>query len=64
MLNPMKLTLETLNNAPRNDALQLLAGLYEHSPWIADKALDARPFLSLAHLKYELTQVEIGRAHV
>ena len=57
MLNPMKLTLETLNNAPRNDALQLLASLYEHSPWIADKALDARPFLSLAHLKYELTQV-------
>ncbi len=53
----MKLTLDTLNNAPRNDALQLLAGPYEHSPWIADKALDARPFLSLAHLKYELTQV-------
>ena len=69
----MKLTLDTLNNAPRNDALQLLAGLYEHSPWIADKALDARPFLSLAHLKYELTQfvdragndrqLELIRAH-
>jgi beta-ureidopropionase / N-carbamoyl-L-amino-acid hydrolase len=53
----MTLTLETLNNAPRNDALQLLVGLYEHSPWIADQALDARPFRSLAHLKYEMTQV-------
>ena len=53
----MKLTLETLNNAARNDALQLLDGLYEHSPWVADKALDARPFLSLAQLKYEMTQV-------
>ncbi len=53
----MKLTLETLNRATRNDALQLLDGLYEHSPWIADKALDARPFLSLAQLKHELTQV-------
>ena len=53
----MKLTLETLNSAARNEALQLLDGLYEHSPWIADKALDARPFLSVAHLKYEMTQV-------
>ena len=53
----MKLTLETLNSAAPNEALQLLDGLYEHSPWIAEKALDARPFLSLAHLKYELTQV-------
>ena len=57
MLNPMKLTLETLNNASRSDALRLLDGLYEHSPWIADRALDARPFFSLAHLKYEMTQV-------
>jgi beta-ureidopropionase / N-carbamoyl-L-amino-acid hydrolase len=53
----MTLTLDTLNKAPRSDALQLLDGLYEHSPWIADKALDARPFRSLAHLKYEMTQV-------
>jgi beta-ureidopropionase / N-carbamoyl-L-amino-acid hydrolase len=53
----MTLTLETLNNARQNDALQLLVGLYEHSPWIAEQALDARPFRSLAHLKYEMTQV-------
>ena len=53
----MTLTLETLNSAPRVDALLLLDGLYEHSPWIAQKALDARPFRSLAHLKYEMTQV-------
>ena len=53
----MKLTLETLNRASRSDALQLLDGLYEHSPWIADQALGARPFRSLAHLKYEMTQV-------
>ena len=53
----MKPTLKTLNSAARNDALQLLDGLYEHSQWVADKALDARPFMSLAHLKYEMTQV-------
>ena len=57
MFNAIKLTLETINSADRRDALHLLEGLYEHSPWIADKALDARPFLSLAHLKYEMTQV-------
>ena len=57
MFNAIKLTLETINSADRSDALHLLEGLYEHSPWIADKALDARPFLSLAHLKYEMTQV-------
>ena len=57
MFNAIKLTLDTINSAARNDALHLLEGLYEHSPWIADKALDARPFLSLAHLKYEMTQV-------
>ena len=57
MFNAIKLTLETINSADRNAALHLLEGLYEHSPWIADKALDARPFLSLAHLKYEMTQV-------
>jgi beta-ureidopropionase / N-carbamoyl-L-amino-acid hydrolase len=56
-VDPMTLTLETLNSAPRSDALQLLDGLYEHSPWIAEKALDARPFRSLAHLKYEMTQI-------
>ncbi|NQW94455.1 MAG: 2-oxo-4-hydroxy-4-carboxy-5-ureidoimidazoline decarboxylase [Polaromonas sp.] len=53
----MTLTLAQLNQASTADALALLDGLYEHSPWIAEKALAARPFKSLAHLKAELTQV-------
>ncbi|NMM06412.1 2-oxo-4-hydroxy-4-carboxy-5-ureidoimidazoline decarboxylase [Polaromonas sp.] len=53
----MAITLEQVNAAPRAEALQLLDGLYEHSPWVAGKALDARPFRSLAHLKYEMTRV-------
>jgi beta-ureidopropionase / N-carbamoyl-L-amino-acid hydrolase len=59
----MALTLEQVNAVPRAEALQLLDGLYEHSPWIADKALDARPFRSLAHLKHTMAQVlrEAGR---
>jgi N-carbamoyl-L-amino-acid hydrolase len=31
--------------------------VYEHSPWIAKQALQQRPFLSLAQLKYALCQV-------
>ena len=53
----MTLTLDHINNAPHAEALQLLDGLYEHSPWIAEKALAARPFQSLAHLKYAMTTV-------
>ncbi len=50
-------TLEQLNHATTQQASALLAGLYEHSPWIAEKALAARPFKSLAHLKAAMTQV-------
>ncbi len=53
----MPLTLDQLNSAPADAALQLLDGLYEHSPWIAQAALTQRPFVSLPQLKFILTQV-------
>ena len=53
----MPLTLEQLNAASPAEALSLLDGLYEHSPWIAEQALAQRPFRSLAHLKHALAQV-------
>ena len=53
----MPLTLEQLNAASPAEALALLDGLYEHSPWIAEQALEQRPFRSLAHLKHSLAQV-------
>jgi N-carbamoyl-L-amino-acid hydrolase len=37
--------------------MQLLDGLYEHSPWIAEGALKQRPFASWAHLKHCMAQV-------
>ncbi|RYF83431.1 MAG: 2-oxo-4-hydroxy-4-carboxy-5-ureidoimidazoline decarboxylase [Comamonadaceae bacterium] len=52
----MPLTLEQLNAATPQEAVTLLDGVYEHSPWIAQRALDARPFRSLAHLKHALVQ--------
>ena len=53
----MTLSLKKLNTASAQEALQLLDGLYEHSPWIAEDALKHRPFVSWAHLKHCMAQV-------
>ncbi len=53
----MAITLEQVNAASREEAAQLLDGLYEHSPWVAEAALDARPFRSITHLKHAMAQV-------
>ena len=52
----MSLTISQLNAAVPAEAVALLDGIYEHSPWIAQRALAARPFRSLAHLKHALVQ--------
>jgi len=49
-------TLAALNAASRDEFVALLDGVYEHSPWIAAAAWDARPFASLAALKHALVQ--------
>jgi beta-ureidopropionase / N-carbamoyl-L-amino-acid hydrolase len=53
----MPITLSQLNHASVAEAAQMLDGLYEHSPWIAERALAQRPFSSLAHLKHAMAQV-------
>ncbi len=53
----MPLTLEQLNITSHAEALRMLDGLYEHSPWIAEKALNERPFKSMAQLKYAMSEV-------
>ena len=53
----MTITLEQINQATPAAALGMLDGLYEHSPWVAEKALAARPFKSPTHLKYVMTRV-------
>ncbi len=53
----MPLTLEQLNSASREEAALMLDGLYEHSPWISEQVINERPFKSLAHLKYAMTEV-------
>ncbi len=51
------ITLHQINNLPRAEAAALLQGLYEHSDWIAEQALDARPFASAAALKHAMVKV-------
>ncbi|HEX2546238.1 MAG TPA: 2-oxo-4-hydroxy-4-carboxy-5-ureidoimidazoline decarboxylase [Ramlibacter sp.] len=53
----MPLTIEQVNAATEAEAARLLDGLYEHSPWIAQEALRARPFRSLAHLKQVMADI-------
>ena len=54
------LTLDQLNAASRDEFTALLAGTYEHSPWIAAAAFDKRPFRSLAQLERALVEVVRG----
>ena len=51
------LTLDTLNTASQAGFAALLDGVYEHSPWIAEKAFAKRPFATLAQLKHALVTV-------
>ena len=52
----MTLTINALNAATPQQAVTLLDGIYEHSPWVAQRALDAAPFRSLQHLKHAMAR--------
>ena len=53
----MALALTELNAAPAATFASLLAGTYEHSPWIVERVHAARPFATLAQLKLALVRV-------
>ena len=53
----MTLTLATLNAASASEFAALLGGIYEHSPWIAERAALLRPFASVAALRQALVRV-------
>jgi N-carbamoyl-L-amino-acid hydrolase len=56
-MNTMPLSLAALNAASRAEFGAALEGTYEHSPWIAERAWDARPFATLAALKLACVRV-------
>jgi N-carbamoyl-L-amino-acid hydrolase len=53
----MSISLQQLNEASVEGFVAHLDGVYEHSPWIAERAFAAAPFASLAQLKHALVQV-------
>jgi beta-ureidopropionase / N-carbamoyl-L-amino-acid hydrolase len=50
-------SINTINVVSAQAALDTLGTLYEHSPWVVERALAARPFKSLHHFKVVLTSV-------
>jgi len=50
-------TLSDLNTSSQADFIKHLHGIYEHSPWIPQRAAAAMPFASLTALKTELQRV-------
>ncbi|MDZ7812466.1 MAG: 2-oxo-4-hydroxy-4-carboxy-5-ureidoimidazoline decarboxylase [Ideonella sp.] len=55
--NTLTLTLTTLNEASAEAFAQHLNGIYEHSPWVGERAAALRPFASLHALKHTLVTV-------
>jgi OHCU decarboxylase len=43
-------TLDELNAAPPTEFVTTLGAIFEHSPWVAQRAAQARPFASPQHL--------------
>jgi 2-oxo-4-hydroxy-4-carboxy-5-ureidoimidazoline decarboxylase len=45
-----KLTLQAVNEMDRETFVRELGGIFEHSPWVAERSWEARPFRSVAEL--------------
>jgi 2-oxo-4-hydroxy-4-carboxy-5-ureidoimidazoline decarboxylase len=45
-----EITLNDLNETDRTTFVQRLGGIFEHSPWVAERAFDQRPFASVGAL--------------
>lgn len=56
----MPLTLAQLNASSQAEFVAALGGLFEHSPWVAEAAWNARPFSDAADLHAKMTAVMHG----
>jgi N-carbamoyl-L-amino-acid hydrolase len=56
-MTAVTVTLEQLNAGTAAEFADALRGIYEHSPWVVERAATARPFVTLAALKRALVQV-------
>ena len=56
-------TLQDLNTCPPAAFVDTLRGIYEHSPWIPERAAGQRPFATIAALKFAL-QTVVAKASI
>ncbi len=54
------ITLERLNGASWQEFVTALAGIFEHSPWVAERVAELRPFTSMLALHRAMCQAVIG----
>jgi len=57
------ITLEALNRSSQADFIARLDGIYEHSPWIAERVFAARPFASRDALHAAMQRTMHGASH-
>ncbi|MBS0659212.1 MAG: 2-oxo-4-hydroxy-4-carboxy-5-ureidoimidazoline decarboxylase [Verrucomicrobia bacterium] len=67
------MTIAELNALPKDEFIERLGGIFEHSPWVAQKVVGKRPFRDREHLFKAMTdavrragaekQLELIRAH-
>lgn len=50
------MNLDTLNTASSSDFIATLAGIYEHSPWVAEAVASRRPFASVDALAHAMAE--------
>jgi 2-oxo-4-hydroxy-4-carboxy-5-ureidoimidazoline decarboxylase len=47
MTAPSRPSLASLSGAPKKEFVATLGGIFEHTPWIAERAYERRPFLNV-----------------
>jgi OHCU decarboxylase len=50
-------TIDTLNETTNEQFIEIVGGIFEHSPWIAEKAAKAKPFSSFDQLLQEMVNI-------
>jgi len=53
----MRINIEQLNDSNATRFVELLGGIFEHSPWVAERVYDKRPFVSRVDLHRRMVAV-------
>ena len=58
------MNIDELNSLDRPQFVGAIGWVFEHSPWVAERAFDARRKRAFPNIEALHEAVEIGRAHV